>query len=226
MNDLGVEEYRRLVAEGRIVNKDRRGPKVIERPDGLFLKIFRRRSIFSSDILTPYALRFQRNARRLAQLGIETVEVRELFFCPALKEHLVLYRPLTGNTLREALAADGRREGLVGHFASYLARLHETGVFFRSLHFGNVVLSPAGDSFGLIDVSDMKILARRLPVWKRLRNFQHLIRYPEDRARIEAFGTGLFLHRYLEATSLGDEEKDSFSNRLRKEIPFFAVDPH
>ncbi|MNJ72965.1 3-deoxy-D-manno-octulosonic-acid kinase [compost metagenome] len=62
---------------------------------------------------------------------------------------------------------------------AFLGQLHELGVYFRSLHLGNVLILPDG-RFGLIDLSDMQISGRPLARWKRERNLQHMLRYAED----------------------------------------------
>ena len=52
--------------------------------------------------------------------------------------------------------------------------LHEKGIYFRSMHLANVILTPDG-TLGLIDISDMKTFHRPL------RNFKHVLRYEQDR---------------------------------------------
>ncbi|MOA52408.1 hypothetical protein D3C78_1757000 [compost metagenome] len=54
--------------------------------------------------------------------------------------------------------------------------LHQSGIYFRSLHLGNIVVTPEG-KLGLIDVADMRFL--RSPLSARLvkRNLQHFARY-------------------------------------------------
>jgi len=62
---------------------------------------------------------------------------------------------------------------------SLIAELHDKGVYFRSLHLGNVVQNEAGQ-IGLIDISDMTCGDTSLGRLKRARNFQHLFRYRQD----------------------------------------------
>ena len=65
--------------------------------------------------------------------------------------------------------------GLPG-LAAFMRRLHGAGIYFRSLHLGNVVLTPAGE-YGLIDFLDMKTYSKPLSAWQVSRNFRHLERY-------------------------------------------------
>jgi hypothetical protein len=62
-----------------------------------------------------------------------------------------------------------------------MAQLHERGVYFRSLHQGNVLLMDDGE-FGLIDIADLRIFPSPLRNALRQRNLRHMQRYPQDRA--------------------------------------------
>lgn len=93
------------------------------------------------------------------------------------------YLPLPGNTLRQVLqgiTAPDVREALVQRFGKFMAQLHEQGVYFRSLHLGNVLVLEDGE-FGLIDVADMRIYPSSLSLSLRQRNLRHMQRYTVDR---------------------------------------------
>ena len=77
-----------------------------------------------------------------------------------------------------------------------IARLHERGVYFRSLHLGNVVQTPQGE-LGLIDIADMKTQRRALGRTQRKRNFAHMLRYAEDRQWLLADEGGELSEGYL-----------------------------
>ena len=108
--------------------------------------------------------------------GIESIRL------PALDRTAVHYEPLPGSTLRELPAFDADLARKLGVF---IKRLHDDGVYLRSLHLGNVVLTPEGN-LGLIDVADMKVYRSPLRTGLRLRNFRHLWRYVQDRQVIAA----------------------------------------
>ncbi|WP_152226694.1 O-antigen ligase family protein [Pseudomonas sp. SCB32] len=182
MRDLPVSDYERLSARSRLIEEDGLGPKVLELADGSFLKLFRRKRLVSSARLLPYAKRFANNCRFLLRLGIPAPEVTGLYQLDE-RTTAVQYTPLPGQTLRQALAAassDKARARLVRRFGALLGQLHELGVYFRSLHLGNVLVLPDGD-FALIDVADMNIRLSPLGRTLRIRNLRHMQRYPEDR---------------------------------------------
>ena len=178
---LGAHAYGRLLAGARVLEADAHGPKVLRTPGGLICKVFRRKRWLSSALWRPYAVRFAQNARALAERGVPTVRVRRVWHCPAHARHVVAYPFLPGTTLRERAAqappeaADWQRLG------RFVAALHRRGVYFRSLHLGNVVVGPDGD-FGLIDVADLRVYPRPLGVRARARNFRHLLRDSVARA--------------------------------------------
>ena len=72
---------------------------------------------------------------------------------------------------------------LFADLASFITTLHDLGVYFRSLHLGNIVKTPDG-ALGLIDISDMRCLGKPLSKGMRRRNYQHLLRYEDDWALV------------------------------------------
>ena len=153
---LDLSAYQELLARCVVVEQDTFGEKVLCTPEGLMVKIFRRKRFLTTALLAPYAWRFVRNVGRLAERGITTVEICGQAYCPPLKRHVVIYRPLPGRTLRDTLLA--LPDSAPHHLelaASFIASLHQNGVYFRSLHFGNLIVPVEGKILGLIDVADM-----------------------------------------------------------------------
>lgn len=87
--------------------------------------------------------------------------------------------------LRELLDAEPGSERWIAEFGRFLGQLHRQGVYFRSLHFGNLVVGDGG-VFGLIDVADLEFRAAPLPPSLVVRNLRHLLRYPQDGDRVRA----------------------------------------
>jgi tRNA A-37 threonylcarbamoyl transferase component Bud32 len=171
-------------------------------------------------MLLPYAQRFVRNAARLAERGFTTVEVLDRAYCPPLKRHVITYRPVPGRTLRDRL--QDLPEKVPHHLAlaaSFIASLHEKGVYFRSLHFGNLIVPSEGEVLGLIDVADMTFRSRPLPVRLRVRNFSHLARRREDRETLEQFGWGRFVKSYLAAAGMPVASNRKFLENLPRLVP-------
>lgn len=160
----------------RVLEADPHGAKVLLLTDGTILKLFRRKRLISSAMLFPYATRFASNARKLARLGVPVPEVIDVLRIPELERDAVHYRPLPGVTLRQ-LAAESlpaeRRKRLRDAFNRLVVLLHDNGVYFRSLHIGNVIVT-ADDRLGLIDFSDMRIYPWSLGSYLRRRNIQRL----------------------------------------------------
>jgi len=205
MKRIGREEYETLVVGSEVLEEDANGLKVVILTDGSFLKLFRIKGIFSSTWFRPHATRFSNNVTQLKTLRIPVPKVMETFRIGHLKMNAVQYEPLKGQTLRDLCAQEGRNsEKLVKLVAEFVASLHEKGVYFHSLHLGNILMLEDG-TLGLIDVSDMRIYASSLDEDKRIRNFAHLIRYKQDRTHLEAFGRDYFLQSYSElgAVSVG-----------------------
>ncbi|MGR3887078.1 O-antigen ligase family protein [Pseudomonas sp. 1152_12] len=175
------QDFEALQNDASVIEEDGLGPKVLRLEDGSFLKLFRARRWYTTGGFSPYSQRFASNSEQLARLGIASPPILDLY---RLQDgsSAVRYQPLPGLTLRQALQSldNSLRESLIERFGRFMAQLHERGVYFRSLHLGNVLLMEDGE-FGLIDVADMRIYPSALRNTLRQRNVKHMQRYPQDR---------------------------------------------
>lgn len=181
MRSLDEKELSVLLEGAHTIEADGYGLKVARLGNGDFLKLFRRKRLFSSALWSPPAHRFADNARRLVQLGIPAPPIIETFLVPSRQLNGVHYQPLPGLTLRDywRTLEPAQRDTEIERFGQFIGQLHQLGVYFRSLHLGNVLQLPKGP-FGLIDLSDMKIENGPLAASKCRRNLQHMLRYEED----------------------------------------------
>lgn len=178
---MARSQLNELLQTARIIEEDGHGVKVAELADGTYLKLFRRRRMLSTALWAPPSRRFAENAKQLQQRGFAAPLVDGFVRIPEADLDGIIYQPLPGETLRNLWRSlgDEERERDVHQFGAFLGRLHDSGIYFRSLHLGNVVKQPDG-RLGLIDVSDMTIAQHTLSRWKRRRNLAHMLRYSED----------------------------------------------
>lgn len=183
---LSQQQWRAVKADCEIVEQDGFGIKVLHCANGDYIKVFRIKHKISMARLINPAKRFCSNAIRLRMLGIETVVPIVLYRIPNNQRWAVRYKPLVGDTLRVLIKNFSMPESVIADLGRYIAMLHNKGIYFRSLHPGNVVLQPSG-KLGLIDILDCKFtfLGRPLTRWESERNFRHFFRY-EDARLIEA----------------------------------------
>ena len=224
MLEIDEDGFRKLVSGCQVIEEDRLGAKVYLSSDGMILKVFRLKRLLSSALLFPYAIRFANNADRLRRLQIPTLEVDTLYRLRARRQHIARYRRLPGETLRLRVIDNSLNSSHMSTLARYLARLHDKGVYFRSIHFGNVIVDEAG-AFALIDVTDTRFKGRPLRNGERARNFRHLLRYPEDRQALARFGNERFVHEYLQATNLQLGPATTLSTRILGQISSQASSP-
>ena len=140
MKCLTLKEYQRLVADSKVLEQDKHGAKVLETVDNKIVKLFRRKRAITSAAFKPYAARFVENAQRLKARGIKTVNIEAVYRCSPISRTLVVYRPVPGQTLRDAIRNSTNPDTLMAHFASFFAELHDKGVLFRSIHLNNVIV--------------------------------------------------------------------------------------
>lgn len=178
-------DYQSLRTKAVVLEQDRHGDKVLQLSDGSYLKLFRRKRLLSSTVWYPYAQRFADNASALAQLRIACPKIAAVYRIPSIARDAVHYTPLAGRTLRQIISSNGEPIGLRMQLGRFVAQLHESGIYFRSLHLGNIVLTPDG-ALGLIDIADLRTSKRPLPAHRRRRNLQHLLRDAQDRSWLQA----------------------------------------
>jgi hypothetical protein len=176
LKQLEHADYLTMRAGAAVLEADGFGDKVLRLSDGTMLKLFRRKRFFSSAAWYPYAQRFADNAAALGKRGVPVPRVIEVMRIPSIARDAVHYHPLPGKTLRElcreGLAPETEQELKTG-FTRFVIRLHDCGVYFRSLHLGNVVYT-TDRRFGLIDIADVRIRGGRLSKNQRVRNLRRL----------------------------------------------------
>lgn len=204
---LGQDEYEKGLQDAELLEQDTFGPKVYELSDGRILKLFRIRRRFSSNLYLPYAKRFARNAERLAARGFSTISVESWGRVPHLRRQFALYAKLPGQTLRKLPSFDGQCLGRV------LAKLHASGVLFRSCHLGNWVLTPEG-SLGLIDLTDLSFFPWALTKSQRSRNFLHLTRKGREAVLLRNHWDSI-LAGYAQESGLCAEVVETIAARAR-----------
>lgn len=177
LSRLSQASFNALIEGAQQLEADSHGPKVYRLQDGSFFKLFRRKRLLSSVIWNPYSKRFCDNALRLKEQGIPTLVplARYQLENPVLSA--VHYSPLPGETLRQLSASAGFDwEATLPDLIALIRQLHRSGIYFRSLHLGNIVRTPDG-RLGLIDVSDMRFLDGPLSKPMRRRNLAHFAGY-------------------------------------------------
>ncbi|GAB3368535.1 BUD32 family EKC/KEOPS complex subunit [Azotobacter armeniacus] len=201
MRIVSAQELEKWLGNGRVLEKDGRGPKVVALDDGRFLKIFHTRRHPLLARLQPAARRFSRNAEQLGQRGIRTPQVIETFWLDR-KAGLsaCLYRPLPGKSVEQLYRQEPQKIAeLLPALADFIRHLHELGVYFRSLHLGNIIRMPDGQ-FGLIDILDLRCRQGALNTWQVKRNLSHLRHYLERR-QLTGFPLDALCELYRQPTS-------------------------
>lgn len=182
MRIVTANELQDWLSQGEVLEKDSHGVKVVRLADGRILKIFRSRRHPLLARLRPDARRFSEHAIRLQGMGIQTPQILELGWIEHNKAvSACIYQPLEGQPL-DKLFRDSRPQfdALLPQLAAYIYGLHQRGIYFRSLHLGNVLRTPDG-GFGLIDFLDLRFKGRPLGRMLVRRNFRHLHSYLQRR---------------------------------------------
>lgn len=214
MENISNKEFLQLIKGAEVIEKDGAGLKVLDTKRGEMIKLFRRKRFFSTALLNPYAVRFVSNAKHLNALGIPTITVNQLLWCKSIKRHVVIYQRLEGALLRDILSKAAKdNDDIYRQFGAFVAKLHNKGVYFRSAHFKNILVLPNGE-FALIDISDMQIKKNTLKLHLRKRNFQHLLRYQEDKNLLKRH-VSTFLSGYQEISPFNKNKTATLNHTLQ-----------
>lgn len=188
MLSLSKPEYDRWLGDHELIEKDRHGPKVLRCSNGDYIKLFRIKHLVSLSRLINPAVRFCRNAEQLKQRGFNTVTPIQCWQIPHQQRWAVRYSPVAGESLRDLLEKNSRPghplpDKVIADVGALIAALHDKGVYFRSLHPGNIILQPDGQ-LGLIDILDCRFswFGLSLSENQRQRNFAHWFRYADGRS--------------------------------------------
>jgi len=195
MKNLTHAEFEILTKNALVLTDDEYGKKVLQLTDNSIVKLFRVKRLISQANLYSPARRFAHNARRLQRLQVPTIELIALYRIKSIQRTAVHYKQLAGITLREYLQSRPAEDEFLSRLGAFLAHMHALGIFFRSAHFGNIIVT-ADKQFGLIDISDMTISRFPLGYFKRIRNMKHFFRLKEDIELVQQ--SQLIEHSYLQ----------------------------
>ena len=209
-----------MLVGGEVLEQDERGYKVVRLQTGDILKIFRVRRKVSGARIYSHARRFIRNAERLHQLGVSTVQCKRLYHFANSTDTAVLYAPLAGYTVKKLVEADLLNREMATALGMFIARLHQLGIHFRSLHMGNILVMPDGQ-YGLIDISDMSIYPWPLFCNTRIRNFRHLCRYPDDIRKLGQLSWSGVLDGYFSSGNLSSKCKAKIRQYFSDAVDFY-----
>jgi hypothetical protein len=95
----------------------------------------------------------------------------------------------------------------------FIADLHEKGIYFRSLHFGNILMTPNGN-MALIDISDLKVYPWSLTLNQRIRNWKHLLKYTFEKGVISEYGSEKFYDEYSQFAKLSEQGQVYLKKKL------------
>lgn len=180
MQKIQQERYIQFREGAKVLEQDSHGEKVLLLSDGTIMKLFRRKYFVSSALLYPYAKRFANNAEVLCHKGIPCPKIIALYRIATIERDAVHYHPLPGVSLRQIRTQQHSCfDDLFDRLGRFTALLHHKGIYFRSIHLGNIILTPEGE-LGLIDIADLRYQKGPLGKYKIKRNFKHMMRDIND----------------------------------------------
>ena len=216
-SQISKREYRNLIDQNKILERDGWGIKVLETSDHKIFKIFRLKRLISSAYFVPHALRFKWNAYFLKKMGVESVVVDEIVYCREEQRHVLSYEKVPGQPIKSILERNQDDKDLLKKLIAFVAMLHDKGIYFRSLHFGNIIVKPNGD-FVLIDITDMRFSPFKLSIKQRIRNWKHLIKYDFEKSTVENYGWDAFFEDYAHFAMLSTKQAKVFKKGIIRSL--------
>ena len=190
------DQYDQIALSGKIGPMKHGYPAVIIHDDNTITKLWAKKSgIFSSSRWRPYSARFVQNAQKLHEAGVIVPQIIAHQRIANSHVHLVQYHSLEGTSIRELLEHNPEQIDIPS-LARYYYDLHEKGIIFRAIHFGNVIQMP-DQQYGLIDFTDVSFLNKPAPLIRRAANIATPLRYRQDIKRLKEAKLPGFPESYL-----------------------------
>lgn len=199
MDILSTEQFTTLIQDKRatLLSDSNAGPKVLRMQNGDIVKIFYDNP--KIPLSMPHALRFNRSAQILKTAGFLAPQIKSLQYYPTLKAHVLIYSEIPGQDFR-SLSSKAHPE-VLGKLPSFLASLHQKGIFYRGIHLGNVLLTP-NEEIALVDITNVSNSNNPLSLKQRAKNLAHFVYYWRDIVVFTAYSRRRFLDEYAKAAKL------------------------
>ncbi|WP_372369077.1 hypothetical protein [Candidatus Uabimicrobium sp. HlEnr_7] len=209
IEEVAYKYYTQLTEGKKTVTRSRGGGLVIVEKERII-------KVFSPKKKGLYFYQFIENVTKLQKLNVPIMELMGTYHVEGTPIFYMIYKPLVGVTLRDHLKQSPEDCEIIKELASFFAHIHKLGIYFRAVHFGNIIVLPEG-GFGLIDFGNMIIRNKSLNPWFRARNFRLFTRknYQQDFAQIAKFGVKSFMEEYLQECRYSWGRKQVFYMWLR-----------
>lgn len=216
VHTISFSEFESLCSNAEILRWKNSFPRLMRHNDNLISKIWAKQKKPSSDWIYPYYLRFVRNARKLHSRGIIAPNVQSITKVKKTGIQIVTYEELPGASVREIIKHDTDMVPL-RELGLFIAILHKKGIFFTSLHLGNIIRLDSGD-FGIIDIANTHFFLMPLGIYSRARNLSHLLSYKDDMALLCQKTNGDIVEVYLNHLSISSQEKERLFKLIQKKL--------
>ena len=205
IQEVTYDDYLALIEGKTSVTRSRGGGIVFVEPHQI-IKVFSQKKKNGF-----YFYRFLKNAEKLKKMQMPIMELQGAYRVKSKGLFYVIYKPLQGDTLRDHFAKNPQDMAKIRELTEFFARVHKLGIYFRAIHFGNVIVLPEG-GFGLIDFGNMIVYKRPLNSWYRARNFRIFAQknYAVDFEKMNEYGFALFMEEYLAASKYSAWQKKVF----------------
>ena len=216
VHTISFSEFESICSNSEILRWKNTLPRLMRNNGNLILKIWNRKNKLSSDWIYPYYLRFVRNARKLRSRGIIAPNVQSITKVRKTGLHIVTYEEMAGSSVRNILQHDKYTIPLK-ELALFIATLHKKGIFFTSLHLGNIIRLDSED-FGIIDVANTHFFVFPLGIHSRARNLSHFLSYTDDVDLLRQKTNGDIIEKYLTHLNISSEAKEKLSTLIQKKF--------
>ena len=217
MKTITHQEMDALCKNGRAIDSKGGYPAVVLHPDDTVTKIWaRKKSLLSSATIWPYSTRFINNAENLAQRGVNVPKTLSHAKLENSRVRIVTYQSLPGTSIRDLLHNAPQNVDIPA-LCRYFLELHDKGIYYRTIHLGNIIQLPDHQGFGLIDFTDVHFSKKPLSLKRRASNISVPVRkrYIQDVQAIEKAGLPNLIETYLDLLNPAPEEKQLFLSYLQ-----------
>lgn len=216
---LSTQDYLCLVDGARLIKRDKRRLEILLTPKNDVIKfIYKPRFSIPKKIFNE-TRRFVENAEILREQEIQGPEVVAVYYYPALKCNIIVYKYIMGYSLYDlACRKDFTKLSML---PGLISRLHAAGFYFGDLHLGNII--SVENNLALIDIESIIHKGRPLNLKERIANLKYMFSLKRDVPIYQQFGFDAFLEHYFLLSNMTNameiKIRDELAGKMGNQVP-------
>ena len=204
---LSTNEFDQMLKEQVVLSRGLRSFVALNEKDNQIIKMFAlgNKKSFWRQYISPISNRFMKNARRLAELNVQTIQPCAWYRCKGYQYDVIVYPQCAGTSIYDLVEKNHDVAPVLEKLARYIAELHQRKIYFRAGHGGNYLYT-GDEKFSLIDVDNTRF---SINLRRRAKNIVYIYQHSKE-SKIECFAAypfSEFVETYFSVAKLKKKQE-------------------